>query len=95
MRLPTALRSRKRPSLWRTQSLCTLLCLTAALLGNSCNSSTDTGPSDPPVLCTDCTPTGTMVGRLPSPSGTVPVSYTHLDVYKRQVAGSSGIWPER
>ncbi|HMU39156.1 MAG TPA: hypothetical protein PKE31_09090 [Pseudomonadota bacterium] len=39
--------------------------------GLSCsNPSTDQPPDDPGV-CTDCTPTGTQVGRLPSPSGMV------------------------
>ncbi len=71
MGLPTALPSRKRSSTWRVQRFAMLLGLTAALLGNSCNSSTETGTPDPPAICTDCTPTGTMVGRLPSPSGAV------------------------
>ena len=53
MGLPTALPSRKRSSTWRVQRFAMLLGLTAALLGNSCNSSTETGTPDPPAICTE------------------------------------------
>ncbi len=52
-------------------TLTTSLFVVTGLAALSCSPSPDGSMPDPGAVCTDCTPTGTMVGKLPSPAGAV------------------------